>query len=261
MTIEEKQGILSLLDIERKTVLFPGMTRFSEQGIIRDIGEDGTSGEIVYSASSEEDVDDRIRQQIQLARTMGHTLEWKLYGHDQPSCLGERLTAAGFEADDREAFLVLRVTPEALARFGDIHADIRPVTAKDDFKGLADVQRIAEEVHGESRAAYIEHHRFMLEHYPDYMSLYVAYVEDEPAACGRTYFHPESRFAGMYGGQTREKFRKRGLFTQIVATRVREALRRGVTFVTVDALPTSEPILVKRGFTWVTYTQPYHLPA
>ena len=36
-----------------------------------------------------------------------------------------------------------------------------------------------------------------------------------------------------------------------------KAVRRGVAYVCVDALPTSEPILAKRGFEAVTYTQPF----
>jgi predicted acetyltransferase len=64
------------------------------------------------------------------------------------------------------------------------------------------------------------------------------------------------RQAVIYPG-TRERFRKRGLFTQLVATRIREAMSRGVAYVCVDALPTSEPILRKRGFEIVTYTQPF----
>jgi hypothetical protein len=180
-----------------------------------------------------------------------------LYGHDRPPSLGECLLAAGFEADEREAFLVFSASEESLKRFGDAHHDIRPVTNEE---GLRDYQTITEEVRGQSSAKEIEYYRFLLENHPDNMSVYVAYVDGEPAACGRTYFHPDSKFAGLYGGQTRERFRKRGLFTEVVAVRLREAFRRGIVYVSVDALPTSEPILRKRGFEFVTYTQPFHIP-
>ncbi len=62
-----------------------------------------------------------------------------------------------------------------------------------------------------------------------------------------------------YGGSTCERFRKRGLFTQVVGARIGEALNRGIANVCVDALPTSEPILKKHGFERVTYTQPFCL--
>ncbi len=99
----------------------------------------------------------------------------------------------------------------------------------------------------------------MVENHPNNMSVYITYVDGEPAACGRVYFHESSRFAALYGGNTRERFRERGLFTQLVAVRVREAVSRGIVDICVDALPTSEPIFRKCGFEIVTHTQPFCL--
>ncbi len=181
-------------------------------------------------------------------------MEWKVYGHDRPHCLGERLAAAGFEAGEKETFMVLPASHESVGRFDAGHSDIRRVTSKEGLRGY---QVIREEVFGRSCEQEIEQYRLMLEKHPNTLSVYVAYVDGEPAACGRTYFHESSRFAALYGGNTRERFRRRGLFTQMVAVRIREALDRGVAHVCVDALPTSEPILRKRGFESVTHTQPF----
>jgi len=235
--------------------VYPGVARVAEGNVIRYIADDGKSAEIVYSACAEADIDQLIAEQIQAAQTNGYELEWKVYGHDQPPSLAERLTAAGFEPDDREAFLVFSATAEAVSRFGTRDFDIRRVT---DREGLEDYCSVWEEVR--NRTAAIEHYAEVLENSPDTMSVYVAYVNNEPAACGRTSFHPNSQFAGLWGGSTREKFRKRGLFTALVAARIREAVSRGIEIITVDALPTSEPILTKRGFQFVTYTQPFCLP-
>jgi hypothetical protein len=254
MKTEERQEILNLLDLERQTVLYPGVTRFADGEVVRDVSADGKSGEIVYSSCAEDDVDRVIEHQIQAARSERYELEWKVYGHNRPRCLGQRLTAAGFEAGAQEAFLVFRAGHEALDRFGVCHSDIRRVTSRED---LRDYQVVREEVCGKGCEGEIEQYGFMLEQHPNTMSVYVAYVGGEPAACGRIYFHQSSRFAGLYGGNTRERFRRRGLFTQMVAVRIREALHRGVANVCVDALPTSEPILRKHGFERVTHTQPF----
>ena len=254
MNTEERRDILTLLDFERQTVLYPGVTRFSDGEVVRDVSADGKSGEIVYSSCAVEEVDQVIERQIQTARSEGYELEWKVYGHDRPHCLGERLAAAGFAAGEREAFLVFRASNEALDRFGIQHADIRRVTG---WEGLEDYQVIREEVCGRNCENEIARYGFLLEHHPDTMSVYVAYVDGEPAACGRIYFHGSSRFAGLYGGNTRERFRKRGLFTQMAAVRIREALGRGIVNICVDALPTSEPILRKHGFESITHTQPF----
>lgn len=255
MRAEDKTAIMELLDFERQTILYPSMTRFSDPEVIRDISEDGESGEIVFSSCSKSTVDQVIAEQIQNARSGQYELEWKLYGHDKPDCLGERLVAAGFEAGEKESFMVFLASDASLANFGVVNDDIRRIT---DREGLRDYQIIREEVSGESCAKEIERYGSMLENHPDNMSVYVAYIDGEPAACGRMYFHQDSKFAGLYGGNTRERFRKRGLFTQIVAVRIREAMSRGIVNISVDALPTSEPILRKRGFESVTYTQPFY---
>ncbi len=257
MKTEVRRDLLDLLDFERQTVLYPGVTRLVDGRVVRDVSTDGKSCEIVYSSCAEDVVDRVIEHQIQIARSERYELEWKVYGHDRPHCLAERLTAAGFVAGAREAFLVCRAGHEALARFGVCRDDIRRVTSRE---GLRDYQAVREEVSGKDCTGEIARHRFLLERHPDTMSVYVAYVGGEPAACGRVYFHPDSRFAGLYGGNTRERFRRRGLFTQIVAVRIREALGRGIVNVCVDALPTSEPILRKHGFERVTHTQPFLLP-
>ena len=256
MRTEEQRRILNLLDFERQTIVYPGVTRLSDIGVIKDLSTDGTRCEIVYSACSEAEIDDVIERQIQTARNERYELEWKVYGHDQPTCLGERLTMSGFEAGEKEQFLIFFADQESLDRFGVCDADIRRVT---DRRNLRDYQLIREEVYGKNCEQEIEAYAFMLENHPNNMSVYVAYVDGEPAACGRTSFHKDSKFAGLYGGNTRERFRKRGLFTQVVATRIREALDRGIFNICVDALPTSEPILKKRGFENVTYTQPFCL--
>jgi hypothetical protein len=255
MTTEKRIQILSRLDFERQTIVYPGVTRSTDAGVIWDVSADGKSCEIAYSSCGAGELDDVIRRQIWLAREGRYPLEWKVYGHDQPENLGERLVAAGFEAGEKEAFLVLRADTASLERFGDLaRTDVRRVTGQE---GLRDYQVIREEVRGKSCAEEIERYRVMLSEHPKNMSLYVAYSDGEPAACGRVYFHEGSRFAGLYGGSTRERFRKRGLFTQLVAARVREALDREVIYICVDALPTSEPILRRRGFESVTYTRPF----
>jgi hypothetical protein len=258
MTPNQRTEILNLLDFERQNVVYPGVTRHSETGMVKDIWIDGKNCDIAYTNHSENEIDAVIKREIEAARSAPYELEWKVYGHDQPLCLGERLSAAGFEAGDIEQFMVFRASEEALGQFGDMTAEIRRVTRSAD---LRDYQMICEEVSGKSRQKEIGRYGDMLENHPESMSVYVAYVDGEPATCGRIYFHKDSKFAGIYGGQTREQFRNRGLFTQIVAVRIREALSRGVTYVSIDALPTSEPILRKRGFEIITTTQPFCLKA
>jgi len=256
MKAKEQLEFLKLLDLERQWIIYPSVTRFSDMGVVRDVSLDGRSCEIVYSSCSRDEVDQVIKHQVQTARSAGHELEWKVYGHDQPECLGKRLVAAGFEAGEMEAFMIFLANKESLGCFGTVHGDIRRVTSNE---GLADYRIVREEVYGSSCVKEIERYASVLEDHPINMSVYVVHVDEEPAACGRIHFHESSRFAGLCGGSTRERFRNNGLYTQMVAVRIREALSRGIVNVVVDALPTSEPILRKRGFESLTYTQPFRL--
>ncbi|HEX5324181.1 MAG TPA: GNAT family N-acetyltransferase [Capsulimonadaceae bacterium] len=254
MTNEEHGEILRHIDWERQNIVYPGVTRHVERGVVRDLADDGESATIIYSRCAEDQLDEIIENERRLAQIGYYALEWKLYGHDLPGSLAERLAAGGFVAEDKEAFLVLCIDKASLDRFGEIGADIRRIT---DANVLEDTRLIYDETLGPRYESVLAHHREILENQPESLSVYVAYVDGEPASCGRAYFHEQSRFAGLYGGTTREKFRKRGLFTQIVAARLREAFSRGVPYAFVDALPTSEPILRKRGFELVTFTQPF----
>ncbi len=249
--------MLRLLDYERQTIVYPGASRLLDAGVMRDVSADGKACEIVYSACAETEIYTIIEQQRQFARSAHYELEWKVYGHDSPPSLGERLTAAGFTPHPKEMFMVFAANAASMDGFEVGGGDVRRIT---DRQGLKDYQLVREEVSGRSDSRsieQIEQYGLMLEKHPSNLSIYVAYVDDEPAACGRVYFHADSRFAGLCGGQTRERFRRRGLFTQVVAARIREAVSRGIINICVDALPTSEPILKKHGFVSLTYTQPF----
>ncbi|MEW9527842.1 GNAT family N-acetyltransferase [Microbispora sp. NPDC049125] len=242
--------ILAGLDEERRAA-----GEAAERGrVVRERSPDGAECRIVYSACPEGEIGDVIRAEMSLARAAGYTLEWKVYGHDEPPDLGRRLAAEGFEPDDRESVLVLAVDEAALAGFGASGCEIRRVV---DQRGLADYADIARDI---GRHDVEEERRRLaqvLRDAPRRMSVHIAYVDGEPAACGRVHFREGSRYAELAGGRTRTAYRRRGLFTALVGARLREARERGCTHVFVDALPTSEPTLRKRGFQFVTHTQPF----
>ena len=117
---------------------------------------------------------------------------------------------------------------------------------------LDDVVRVEEQVLG-GDFGWLK--RRLSEHLaiPDYLSVYVAYVDGQPACSGWIYFYPHNAFAGLFGGATLPALRKRGLYTAVLAVRVREALQRGYRFVTTGASPMSRPILQQHGFQFLTY--------
>ena len=92
---------------------------------------------------------------------------------------------------------------------------------------------------------------------PGLFQAYVAYVDDEPAASGWVrYPGGNDPFASIWAGSTRERYRGRGLYAALVATRVQEAKRRGYRYVTIDAGPMSRPIVLAQDFELLTPSWP-----
>lgn len=242
--------ILKRLDFERRSS--GELSRHGE--VVRERSLDGTECLIVYSHfGTTREVDEVIHNEISLAEERKYILEWKVYDHDTPLNLKDRLLAAGLEAGPIESLMVLPIKEEALAAFEAPAYDLRRI----DDSGLDDVAAISREI---GRTNVDEEKRRLaltLREAPDQMSVYVAYIDGEAVACGRIHFKENSQFAELCGGRTRASHRNQGLYTALVAARLKEALERNRKYIVVDALPTSEPILLKRGFQFVTHTQPF----
>src|SRR5512133_2812207 len=77
-----------------------------DRRVVLDVGSDGSWATVVWSALDEATVDLAIAEQIARFAPLGRDFEWKLYTHDRPADLGQRLVAAGFRPEPEEALLV-----------------------------------------------------------------------------------------------------------------------------------------------------------
>ncbi|WP_437868640.1 GNAT family N-acetyltransferase [Sorangium sp. So ce363] len=127
----------------------------------------------------------------------------------------------------------------------------------EDERGLADVAEISRDIGRRDVDAETRRLAGILRDTPDGMTVHVLRFNGEPVACGRTHYAEGSEFAELAGGRTQSAHRGRGYFSALVRHRLAEALARGRTYALVDALPTSEPILRRLGFTVLTSTRPY----
>lgn len=243
-------GILAELDAARRAA----GEAAGHGGVVREFAADGSECRIVFSRLAGGEAENIVRAEMALARERGYALEWKLYGHDEPSGLGALLAGEGFEADDEEQVLVLPVDEAALTAFGTPGHEVRRVR---DEAGLDDYAEIAREIGRKDPEGERRQLAQVLRESPETMSVHIAYVDEEPVACGRVYFQDGTPFAELAGGRTKTTHRKQGLFTAVVGARLKEASDRGRTVMITDALPTSRPILCKRGFQVVTSTTPY----
>lgn len=85
---------------------------------------------IVYSRFSSEEADQIIGEEIDRFSRLGGTFKWKVYGHDEPRVLLEKLAKRGFKQGDEEALMVASTAdlPEALFRPHSDQITIREIT-------------------------------------------------------------------------------------------------------------------------------------
>jgi GNAT superfamily N-acetyltransferase len=254
MTDEE---LLALYDQEQRIEpVFPGMRRDVVGNVIRVMDETPGSDVnfVIYSRLTAEQADAAIREQVAFFQANGRAFEWKLYDHDTPPDLRHRLAACGFQIGEVEAIMALdlRHTPAALLQ--PVTADVRRIT---DPAQVDLIVGIEEAVWGRDRTQWGEHLAADMRRTPDLISVYIVYAADGTPACAAWLnFTPDSQFASLWGGSTRPEYRKQGLYTAVLATRVQEAIQRGYRFLTIDASPMSRPIVARHGFRFLTNSYP-----
>jgi GNAT superfamily N-acetyltransferase len=240
---------------QRKNVEYPATRREVTSTVIRhvDLSENG-EGMVIYSELDESNADQVIREQISYFEGLGQSFEWKWYDYDQPPDLRERLAAHGFDVEEAEAIMVLDLEhAPPLLLWQPVQHMIERVT---DPEELVDLQAIQQQVWEEDMSWLAGYLGDSLRQNPEQMSVYVAYVDGQPASAAWIYFPQRSLFASLWGGSTVSRFRKRGLYTALLAARAQEARQRQVRFLTVDASEMSRPILEKFGFQWIAWSRP-----
>jgi hypothetical protein len=238
--------LLDRLDHHRRCLAEPGP-------VARELSFDRSECRILLAPATPETIAGLVAEEKTLAERHGYTLEWKVYQHDGPPSLVGCLVAAGFEADDEEQVLVL---PLPAARTGALPAGVEIVRVEDE-RGLAEAAEISRDIGRKNVEAETRRLAGLLESAPDRMTIHVLRVNGEPVSCGRAYYAEGSELVELAGGRTKTGHRKRGYFGALVRHRLAEAFGRGCTHALVDALPTSEPILRRLGFTALTRTRPY----
>lgn len=236
---------------QRIEIQYPATRREQTARVVRVIEPE--RGAVIYSWVDETNADETIAAEIAYFTSLGiaDDFEWKVFDHDQPADLRDRLIRHGFEVrEPADAVMVL-----------DLHAlpprltappafDIRQIT---DERGVDDVYAVIEQVwpdedHGASKRNKIT----LLRDHPESMNMFAAYVEGKPVSEGWIDF-PGTDFAGLWGGATLPEYRGRGIYTALVAARAQAAIRRGYRYLTIDASPMSRAVLEKQGFVVIAY--------
>jgi len=223
-------------------------------GVVRQVAaEHGWNG-VVWSDLDASNADKAIAEQIAYYTGLGREFEWKLYGHDLPIDLGQRLRAAGFTAEPEETLMIAEVADLTLDVEPPEGIRFLPVTDRAGVDLVADVH---EKAFGTDSSRLRHQLLARLQDDPDTVVAVVALAGDVPVSAARMELVPGTRFAGLWGGGTVESWRGRGIYRALVAHRARAAVERGYRYLQVDALATSRPILERLGFEPLTITQPH----
>ncbi len=250
-----KSQIIALYDHDqRKDVEYPDMRREVTPNVVRHVDTSGNrEGVIMYSQLNEANAEDIICEQVNYFESIGQGFEWKFYDYDGPSDLKERLSSSGFIIEEAEAIMVLDLedAPEVLGQ--PVLQNVQRIT---DPEKISDVVTVEGQVWNEDFSWLGHFLGTALSNYPEQMSVYVAYVDEQPVSSAWIYFPKHSQFASLWGGSTLSGYRKQGLYTALLAVRAQEAKTRQVRYLTVDASPMSCPILEKFGFEMIAYSYP-----
>lgn len=240
----------------------PSAEVFVLDDAVRFVWQTHNAGSVLYSSLTEETANSAIEREIAFFKERGCDFEWKLFSYDTPPDMRDRLLNYGFNEDEVEAVMVLSIenAPERLLQKPSY--DIRKATTEAMF---LDVDAVYYEVWKDDPYADATPHKMSewlyprYKNHPDSMSMYVTYMDEKPVSYGRVEFAPDNPFAGLWGGSTLEAYRGRGIYTQLVATRLQEAKTRGCQYLTVDARQdTSMPILEKLGFIRIAYATAFN---
>jgi GNAT superfamily N-acetyltransferase len=251
----DPSAVLAAFDeqMRRHPVAGPGVRVEAEERVTRTVGTDASWSAVVWSDLPEADADEVIAAEV--ARSTG-ALEWKLYSHDRPADLPDRLKAAGLQPEPVETLMVAEIADLDLPVAEP--AGVRLVGV-DDSSGVATMLGVHEEVFGSGSVhpGTVEAVRTALGLRPRPIEAVVAWAGEVAVSAGRVEFHEGTDFASLWGGGTLPAWRGRGVFRALVGHRALLARDRGFRYLQVDALPASRPILQRMGFHPLAETTPW----
>ena len=248
-------GLLSSYDEQlRVNIVYPEVRKEVTKDVVRFIRKPPGMNFISYTFAGDDSLDRVIDEQMEYFIPKVLPFTWKVYEHDKRKHLQEKLISRGFVYDDSDPgdimTLDINETPPGL--FQTFKADIRKIHDSDRLK---DAVYVLDQVYGNDNSWVYKRLGGHLK-IPGYLSVYVVYVDDQPASVAWTYF-PKGQFALLYAGSTISEFRKQGLYTGLLAKRLQEIRERAYQIAVVEAGSMSRPIVAKHGFQHLTTLYDY----
>ena len=250
----KKNNLLARYDKDlRLHIMYPEARREVTGDVVRFIRKAPGMNFVSFTFADEPDLDRVIEKELEYFAPMAQPFTWKVYDHDVLPTLKERLLSRSFIRDDEPTDVMLLNVNQASARaFEPTTADIRRIAT---VEGLKDAIHVLDNVYS-GHNIWVNDRLGTHLQIPGYLSVYVAYVENQPASVAWTYF-PKGHFATLYAGSTISQYRKQGLYTSLLSTRLREIRERGYQYAVLETGSMSKPIVEKHGFKHLTTVWDY----
>ena len=250
----KKNSLLVRYDKDlRLRIMYPEAHKEITNNVVRIVRQAPGMNFVAFTFANESQLHEAIHQEVEYFVPLNQPFTWKVYEHDLLPNLRDELISHGFASDeDPAAVMVLDVCNAPATPHQPAQADIRRIDAVEDLK---DIIYVLDKVWGGHNTWVNDRLGKHLE-IPGYLSVYAAYVKDEPASIAWTYF-PRGQFATLFAGSTLPEYRKQGLYTSLLETRLKEIHERGYRYAVVEAGAMSKPIVAKHGFQHLTTVYDY----
>jgi|SRR5687768_2654925 len=237
----------------RLRMMYPEARKEITKDVVRFVRNAPGMNFIGFTFANEPELERVIDQELEYFVPMKQPFTWKVYEHDLLPSLGEKLIARDFTSDDDRAdVMVLDLKNASQHLFESGRADVRRITTLD---GLKDIVHVMDKVYG-GHNIWVNERLGMHLKIPGYLSVYAAYVDNRPASIAWTYF-PHGHFATLFAGSTIAEYRRQGLYTGLLSTRLKEIRERGYRYAVVETGAMSKPIVEKQGFKHLTTVYDY----
>jgi GNAT superfamily N-acetyltransferase len=228
-----------------------GYIREETEHVVRHVSMHGNKGFIIASNVNEDNVRDVIRNELNYFSHCKQDFEWKVYSYDKPESLKDILEQEGFQIDDVEALMVMKLEDRhPLLTNSQLHG-VKEIT---DEQGIQDIVALENTIWNESHAELGQQLWRDKQNNPDSLYIYGIYEDGQLVSAAWMYLEKNSSFASFWGGSTLPLFRGKGYYSKLLTVRAQKAYEKGHPYLMVDASPMSRPILEKYGFYCLAYS-------
>ena len=236
----------------RLRIMYPEARKEITNDVVRIVRNRPGMNVVAFTFANESKLHQVIHEEVDYFSPLEQPFTWKVYDHDLLPNLKHELVRHGFTPDDNPAAVMVLDVQNAPLAVEPVQADIRRI---DTLAGLQDIIFVLDQVWGGHNTWVNERLGTHLE-IPGYLSVYAAYVDNQPTSIAWTYF-PPGQFATLFAGSTIAEYRRQGLYTSLLATRLKEIRERGYRYAVVEAGAMSKPIVAKHGFRHLTTVYDY----